>query len=113
MIPHQMTIGELEILLNPSVKGKDELRLSRQAEKIYELLQRGPVKTSELAAVACQYNARVSEIRHAIVKMGLMVDEIDGEGGENQYQLTELQQSTFWKKVKAKNEEWKWQRALN
>lgn len=108
MTPHQMTIAELEILLNPSVKGKDELRLSRQAEKIYELLQRGPVKTSELSAIACQYNARLSEIRHALVKTGLMVDEIEGSGGQNEYRIVGLEQSTFWKKVKEKNEASKW-----
>jgi len=106
MTHRQMTIGEL--LLNPSVKNKDTLRLSRQAEKIYALFRRGPVKTSQLAAIACQYNARISEIRHSIVKIGLMVDEIEGSGGQNEYRIVELGRSSFWKKVKQKNEVWKW-----
>ena len=84
MTGHQMTLPELEILLNPSVEGKDELRLSRQAGKIYVLLQRGPVKTSELAAIACPYHARLSEIRPAIVTLGLMVAEIEGSGGQTE-----------------------------
>lgn len=110
MAPHQMTLPELEMLLNPSVKGKDELRLSQQARRIYDLLQRGPVKTSQLAEIGLQYNARLSEVRHAIVGLGLMIDQCgEGESGENQYQLVELEQSTFWKKVKEKNEVWKWQ----
>lgn len=106
MAHRQMTIGEL--LLNPSVKSKDTLRLSRQAEKIYHLLQRGPVKTSELAAIGYQYGARVSEIRHSLVKIGLMVDEIEGSGGQNEYRIVELGRSAFWRKVRQKGEEWKW-----
>lgn len=103
-----MTLPELEILLNPSVKGKDELRLSRQAKTIYDLLRCGPVKTSQLAEIGLQYGARLSEVRHALVKIGLMVDEIGGEGGENQYQLVELERSTFWQRVQERGEIWKW-----
>lgn len=108
MTPHQMTLPELEILLNASVKSKDTLRLSQQAERIYGLLQRGPVKTSQLAEIGCQYQARLSEVRHALIKIGLMVDQYEGEGGQNEYRIVELAQSTFWKKVKEKNEVWKW-----
>ena len=97
-----------EIRLNPSVKAEDELRLSRQAREIYNLLNLGPVKTSEAAAIACQYNARINEVRHAIVKLGLMVDEIPGQGGDNTYKIVPIEQSTFWKNVKAKGEEHKW-----
>lgn len=105
MTVRQMTF---EILLNPSVKGKDALRLSRQAERIYALLQRGPVKTSEMVAVALQYNARISEIRHALYKIGLMVDETECSGGEHEYHIVRLDQSTFWQRVKDKGETWKW-----
>lgn len=108
MTPYQMTLPELEILLNPSVKGKDELRLSRQAGKIYVLLQRGPVKTSQLAEIGLQYNARVNEIRHAIVKLGLMVDVVEGSGGENQYEIVGLDRSKFWQRVRDRGESWKW-----
>ena len=105
MIFRQMTF---EVLLNPSVKDKDQCRLSRQSERILDLLERGPVKTSQLAAIACQYNARLSEVRHCILRLGLMVDQIDGEGGENEYTIVELDRSTFWQRVKEKDEEWKW-----
>jgi len=106
MLAHQMTFAEL--LLNVSVKEKYALRLSRQAGKIYELLQRGPVKTSQLAAVGLQYNARLNEIRHALVKVGLMFDQQEGQDGENEYTIVELDRSGFWKRVKEKGEEWKW-----
>lgn len=105
MITGQLTF---ELLLNPSVRDVDQLRLSRQAEKIYELLQRGPVKTSELAAIGLQYNARLNELRHALVKVGLMVDQQEGQGGENEYTIVELDRSTFWKRVKERDETWKW-----
>ena len=97
-----------EILLNPSVDVKDELRLSKQALELYSLLQLGPVRTLEAAAIACQYNARINEIRHAIAPLGLMVDEIEGSGGDNSYEIVELDRSTFWQKVKSKGEQWKW-----
>lgn len=108
MISHQMTLSELEILLNSSVEPQDVLRLSKQAMKIYELLQIGPVKTSDLALVSFQYNARVHEVRHALVKIGLMLDLKEGEGGQNQYEIVSIEQSSFWKKVRKRNEEWKW-----
>lgn len=97
-----------EILLNPSVRDADQLRLSRQAERIYALLQSGPVRTSQLAALSLQYNARINEIRHALFKIGLMIDQRDGQGGENEYTIIELGRSTFWQRVKEKDEEWKW-----
>ena len=99
-----------EILLNPSVKEKDELRLSKQAVEIYNLLQLGPARTSELAAIGLQYNARINEIRHAICHQGLMIDEVEGEGGDNSYTIVNIEQSKFWKKVKEKREEWKWEK---
>jgi len=37
-----------------------------------------------------------------------MVDEVQGTGGDNLYQIVALGQSTFWKKVKKKNAEWRW-----
>lgn len=106
MTGRQMQLSE--ILLNPSVKAKDEKRLRGQALEIKGLLELGPVKTSELAAIGCQYNARVNEVRHFLFHKGKMVDEIEGEGGENKYKIVNLEVSTFWKQVKAKNEEWKW-----
>ena len=105
MATQQLTF---EVLMNPSVEGKDVLRLSKQTKIIYELLQKGPVRTTQLVAIACQYSARLNEVRHAVVKVGLMVDEKKGTGGNNEYQIVSLEASTFWKKVKEKNEEWKW-----
>lgn len=105
MAAQQMTF---EILLNSSVEGKDVLRLSNQAQKIYSLLQRGPVTTSELVAVACQYSARLNEIRHSLIKIGLMIDEIPGDVGENQYRIVPIEESSFWQKVINKGEELKW-----
>lgn len=98
----------LQIPPNRSVKLEDRLRLSRQAKAIYELLQAGPVKTSELAAIGLQYNARLSEVRHFLVKQGKFIDVIEGENGENMYEIVLLGRSTFWQKVKDKEEVWKW-----
>jgi hypothetical protein len=106
MTQRQMQLSE--ILLNPSIKEKDELRLSNQAKKIYDLLKLGPVTTSEAAAIAKQYNARINEIRHILAPLGLMIDELEGQGGENSYLIVELERSTFWKEKKEKGEEWKW-----
>lgn len=108
MISRQMTLSELEILLNSSVETEDELRLSKQATKIYGLLKVGPVKTSELAAVSLQYNARLHELRRALLEVGLMIDKQDGENGENEYTLVELSQSTFWQRIQEKGGTWKW-----
>lgn len=99
---------ELRIQPNRSVEPRDKPRLSRQAKKILKRLEVGPATTSELAAIGLQYNARVSEIRHVIVKDGLMVDEIPGEGGENGYCIVSLCESKFWQKIKQKGQCWKW-----
>lgn len=105
MATQQLTF---EVLANSSVKREDKLRLTRQASKIYRSLQQGPMRTSELAAIACQYCARINELRHAIIKVGLMIDETKGEGGENQYRIVPIEESTFWRKIINKGEEWKW-----
>jgi len=106
MTARQMLLTE--ITLNPSVKEKDELRLSRQALEIYNLLKLGPVTTQQAASIACQYNARINEIRHALKFFGLMVDKIEGRDGGNIYQIVTLEKSTFWKEIKQKGEQWKW-----
>ena len=98
----------LEILLNPSVKDVDVERLSKQSIAIFNCFKRGPVKTSLAASIARQYNARINELRHALVKVGLMIDKQEGEGGENTYVIVPLDVSTFWQKVKRKGQEWKW-----
>ena len=105
MISQQLTF---ELLLNPSVRDADQLRLSRQAQRIYALLKSRPARTSQLAALSLQYNARLNELRHALAKVGLMIDQRDGQGGENEYTIVEIDRSTFWQRVKEKDEEWKW-----
>jgi hypothetical protein len=84
------------IKLNPSVKPEDKKRLSNQAQAIYVRLQQGPATTGELSAIACQYCARVNEVRHYLVKQGKMIDEVRGKSGNNLYQIVPLSKSKFW-----------------
>ncbi|GAH43380.1 unnamed protein product, partial [marine sediment metagenome] len=100
MRPRQMQLSEIP--LNPSVKKKDELRLSRQAKEIYDLLQLGPVTTDEASAIAKQYNARINEIRHALLELGLTVDEKDGQGGNNKYEIVKFEGSCYQTHLKKK-----------
>ncbi|MDD5501946.1 MAG: hypothetical protein PHH26_00595 [Candidatus Thermoplasmatota archaeon] len=104
-----------EMLLNPSVLNpEDEARLSAQALQIYRLFKiaermRQVLTTSDLAQIGRQYNARINEVRHALVKVGLMIDESRGKGGNNYYRVVPLEQSTFWsEKVVKKGLEYKW-----
>lgn len=123
----QMT---LDILLNPSVPAEDELRLSRQAQKICRLLETGR-KTGTLVAnyqimsclmgpVSCpycqrtiplnylaeflklvlQYQARLYEVRRALIPADCCVDKIHGKGGVNYYRIVPLSESTFFAKRK-------------
>lgn len=97
-----------EILLNPSVVlSSDEKRLSRQAEKIWRLFCPNEdshyvaVWTSELVAVAFQYNARLSEIRAWLIPYGLTIDVTgSNDRGNNKYQVVELEGSNYHKRLK-------------
>ncbi len=101
-----MTQQQLSLTLNPSVKEKDELRLSRQAMEMYELfLARDRmgllVSTNDLDAIGDQYQARLYEVRRALISKGLCIDLVKkGEGGVNYYKLVNLEQSTFFSKRK-------------
>ena len=87
-----------EIPLNPSVRAKDELRLSKQAREVYEKLQTGPLTTGELSDIACQYNARLNEIRHTLQPLGLTVDLVkEGNNGNNEYAIVEFEGSNYQK----------------
>ncbi len=102
-----------DVLLNPSVVEIDELRLSAQALQIlrlFRILERMNVivTTNELSQIAHQYNARLNEVRHALVKVGLMIDETGGRGGNNYYRVVPLDKSTFWASVQKKDEVGKW-----
>jgi len=76
-----------QLLLNPSVKAEDEVRLSKQAHKIYRMLLKGRVTTGELSQIACQYNARIWEIRKYLEPLGQTVKMTKGENGNNVYEL--------------------------
>jgi hypothetical protein len=102
---HQLTF---EILLNPSVEVEDERRLSRQAREMYLLFVARyriglVVSTSDLREIAAQYNARLYEVRRALVARGLCIDLVrKGMGGQNYYAIVALAESTFYKKHKDK-----------
>lgn len=99
---------EFQIPPNRSVGPEDMLRLSRQAKAIYERLQAGPATTSELAAIGLQYGARINSLRHYLVKQGKCVDVIEGENGNNLYEIVPLERSTFWRRVREKQEVYRW-----
>ena len=80
-----------EILLNPSVDERDELRLSKQAMKIYELLTIRSVSNVEMSEIALKYTGRVSEIRQALERFGQTVKATRGEGGLWSYSIANLE----------------------
>jgi len=81
---------------NPSVEKEDEIRLSRQAAEIYNLFTLGPVRTGELAAIACQYNARINEIRKYLRPKGKTVDMTEKDpGGNNKYEIVDFHGSNY------------------
>jgi len=73
--------------VNRTVEEKDRPRLSRQAQEIYEALQRGPMRTSQLVQLAVQYNARLKEVRDYLRADGLTVDCVFGDAGNNLYEI--------------------------
>lgn len=77
------------LAVNESVLSAEVDRLGGQAGKILKMLQAGAVTTSQMAAVARQYNARLSEVRRAIHPMGLDVKLIQRNTGtgDNVYEL--------------------------
>ena len=99
-----------EILLNPSVKDEDIERLSAQAQEIYRRLEKGILTTGDANSIACQYSARINEIRHALVKHNQMIDCVPGDGGNNYFKIVPLNESTFWKYVIRKGQQWKWEK---
>jgi len=91
-----------EILLNPSVPADEELRLSVQALKIWGIFRRGlPVFTSQLSKVACQYNARLNEVRQALMKFDLTIDLTHkSRFGNNTYEIVRFQGSKYQKHLR-------------
>ena len=95
----QLTFDDID--LNPSVETADENRLSAQAREIYHILilenqqtrKLNRISTSELSSMACQYNARIWEIRRHLEKRGFTVVCEKGEGGENWYQIITIEKA--------------------
>jgi len=96
-----------EILLNPSVKAADEPRLSAQALKIWKLFcldgdsHYVAVWTSQLVRCACQYHARLNDLRNWLMPHGLTIDNIGSDGrGNHKYEVRELAGSNYEKRLK-------------
>ena len=91
-----------EVLLNPSVPAEAELRLSRQVEVMYRLFVHHhrfgvPVSNAELMQIGCQYNARLYELRRALIPVGWCIDFVGkGERGLCFYKLVRLGESQFY-----------------
>ena len=88
----------LQILLNPSVMIGDELRLSKQGRVIFRLFSEGrSVSNIELSQIARQYNARLYELRRALISLGWCVDLVSKvRSGVCFYKLVPLEGSTFY-----------------
>ena len=83
----QQQMDLFEPLVNPSVSEADERRLSGYVRRLYGLFKYRqimalPVSTLDLIDLAkAQYNARLYELRRALIPLGLCVDRIQ-EGDE-------------------------------
>jgi hypothetical protein len=92
-----------EILLNPSVPDAEQLRLSRQGHRMYRLFAAShkmgtKVSTESLMEIACQYSARLNELRHALIPLGWCIDMVrKGSGGNNYFKLVRLGESSYYK----------------
>lgn len=98
----QMTFENLNC--NRTVPDADCRRLKRQAVEIYEALAAGPKWTFELLRIACQYNARIKELRDWLAEFGLTIDCIEHDsGGNNLYKITDLHGSNYQQMQMAKS----------
>lgn len=88
-----------EILVNPSVGAAEEPRLSKQNRAIFRLFSGGrSVSNVQLAQVARQYNARLWELRRALVRTGFCIDLISKtRRGLCFYKLVPVEQSSFYR----------------
>ena len=98
-----------DIALNSSVPPEDALRLSRQCRKMYRLFAYKyklglPVSTAELDEIGDQYQARLYELRRALIPLGFCIDLVwKGKGGINHYKMVPLAESKFYRKLKEKD----------
>lgn len=100
-IMDQLTFDNLTC--NRSVPEADSDRLKRQAIAIYDKLLEGPMWTTDLLRIACQYNARIKELRDWLGEFGLTIDCIEhGENGNNLYEIRELHGSNYQAMLMAK-----------
>ena len=95
--------GAVELLFNSSVSEAEEKCLWAHLYAIYALFKFHckislPVTTKLLMeAGKGQYQARLKEFRHALIKKGYCVDRIGGEGGVHTYEVVRLEVSTYFK----------------
>lgn len=70
---------------NPSLPAEEHSRAANQRRQILDALHRGRVNVVELSAIACQYNARIYELR----KAGYVIENVDRNHttGESWYEL--------------------------
>jgi len=100
-----------EILLNSTVLAEDEIRLTKQAWQIFRLfysngrVNPAVVTTGRLRAMAGQYNARLSEIRRALIPLGWCIDEFHAVGGNNIYKMAPVETSRYCRDRPEKVEE--------
>ena len=84
------------------------MRLSRQGWRMYRLFAANHkiglcVSTIDLGGIGNQYQARLSEVRRALIPLGWCIDLVrKGVGGVNYYKLVRLQESTFYEDRKYK-----------
>lgn len=111
----QLTFKDMKdkiIFLNPSVEPPDENRLESHCHVLYHLFigRRNLrtiypdallVSTGELIEYGKgQYQARLMELRMALLKLGWCIDRVSGEGGTNYYDLVPKRESTYYAKRK-------------
>lgn len=83
-----------EILLNPSVPPDMEEVLTGQVWDVYRLfLNRKCVCHKRIAKIAAQYNARISEIRAALIPEGWIIGPPGKRGKLNFYKLIRLEEA--------------------
>ena len=108
-IPGQQ-LNFADLLVNSTVPPDDELRLSRQAEKMLQLFVLAyrvgrDVSNGELREIGQQHNARLFEVRRYLVSRGFCIDLIRrGPGGVNFYRLLPIEKSDFYRKHREKLE---------
>jgi hypothetical protein len=96
--------ARVEPQLNRTVPAAAAPRLKSQTQYIYRLLKAGPVTTNQLRSIACQYNARISELRKYLREFGQTIDCIGrAKDGNNTYALRAFAGSNYQAELMAKS----------